>query len=996
LHGVLARPADDGTSKIEGRLRPLTEDPFAPGGPATILGCIDEIAARAPVLLIIDELGQALQFASEHRRTGDFYVLQQIAERASARPEHPLYFFTLQHLSFVDYLGGAGDVERREWGKVRGRFEDIPFLESQDHTIALIERILQVRNDRAGTGSVQSWASRSWAVLDALGLQPSFARGERTLHSIYPLHPLTVLALPELCAGYAQHERTLFSYLASEEPGSVAAFIKTTTVHDNLPWIGLEHAYDYFIHSIRSAAAETPGSRWLEIDRRIRETHGLDAQDVSLLKSIGILNLISQGGAIRASRALLAYAMGSPAIPPAVGVVDEQLTRLEELGIITYRSFADEYRLWRGSDFDLARAVADERAVLELEPRAMTIAAAVELEPITAVRHTQLGGAYRYFDAVFVDEATHPKVRGAASGVVGYWVGEGDPVLEDSENVVALAVPDVSPLAEASLEAAAILRVLTSRGDDALDWVASQELAERLSEARGRARRIFADLFDLRHDDVSVWHVGHFPVPRSDRISRLVSDVCDQVYYEAPVIRSEMLSRDTLTSQAARARRDLLEALVTNEDLPRLGLEGFGPERALYEAVFAYGGLHRETADGWRIVEPRPGSSYRAAWERIAKAVSSGPPWVTAGDIEGQLHKPPFGVPKAVTPLLVSAYLVYHRDAVGVFQDGTYQPTLTPDLMERLAKIPSRFQLRDFRGAGPDTSALLAILRQRLGIIDGRPRSHRNASVLSVVAPLLGTVRSLPTYTMSTKRLSRKARSVRECLLDTREPDQLLFHDLPVACDMPPGTSWSNVSAEAFASSLAEAVRDLGGAYRRLLIRFGDALAVAMGTTPDALRPIISARARLLLNWELEPGLHAMATALASDSLEDDDWIASVALVASGRSPASWTDADEDRASQGLSRLAGMFHDAEVLAFQPTNQQWASARLVSVTAPDGRQVARVLHVDLEDEADLGLLRHVIDGVTPADERAIRAALSLLGNVLELAQASDEEGDSTND
>lgn len=71
-------------------------------------------------------------------RTGDFYLLQQIAERASANHSHAVFFLTLQHLSFSDYLGAVSEAERREWGKVRGRFEDIPFLESRDHTLALI------------------------------------------------------------------------------------------------------------------------------------------------------------------------------------------------------------------------------------------------------------------------------------------------------------------------------------------------------------------------------------------------------------------------------------------------------------------------------------------------------------------------------------------------------------------------------------------------------------------------------------------------------------------------------------------------------------------------------------------------------------------------------------------------------------------------------------------------------------------------------------------
>jgi hypothetical protein len=146
--------------------------------------------------MIIDELGQALQYAAENRRTGDFYVLQQVAERASADHRSPVFFFTLQHLSFVDYLGAVGESERREWGKVRGRFEDVPFIESHDHTQALIERTLEVRHADQGGELIRRWAAGTWDVLGSLGLQPAFGGGEVSISAVFPLHPLTVLALP--------------------------------------------------------------------------------------------------------------------------------------------------------------------------------------------------------------------------------------------------------------------------------------------------------------------------------------------------------------------------------------------------------------------------------------------------------------------------------------------------------------------------------------------------------------------------------------------------------------------------------------------------------------------------------------------------------------------------------------------------------------------------------------------------------------------------------
>ena len=59
----------------------------------------------------------------------------------SAAPETtvcPLCFMTLQHMAFDDYVRGASALQRREWGKVQGRFEDISFVESAEQSLRLV------------------------------------------------------------------------------------------------------------------------------------------------------------------------------------------------------------------------------------------------------------------------------------------------------------------------------------------------------------------------------------------------------------------------------------------------------------------------------------------------------------------------------------------------------------------------------------------------------------------------------------------------------------------------------------------------------------------------------------------------------------------------------------------------------------------------------------------------------------------------------------------
>jgi hypothetical protein len=83
----------------------------------------------AGALLIFDEMGKALEHAAAHPMEGDIYLLQEVAEFANRSGETPFVFVAILHQAFEHYATWLDHISQREWAKVQGRFEDIPFLE---------------------------------------------------------------------------------------------------------------------------------------------------------------------------------------------------------------------------------------------------------------------------------------------------------------------------------------------------------------------------------------------------------------------------------------------------------------------------------------------------------------------------------------------------------------------------------------------------------------------------------------------------------------------------------------------------------------------------------------------------------------------------------------------------------------------------------------------------------------------------------------------------
>ena len=265
------------------------------------------LCAVQPVVLVIDELGKNLEAFATSGRDGDPYLLQWLAEAAQGESALPLVIITMQHLAFDEYAQGTSQARRREWAKVQGRFQDIPYVETPREAQRLIAAAVETLPGPLET-AVNRWYDSNAAAFAAAGLRDLWA----SARACYPLHPLAVAALPELCTRYGQNERTLFSFMAGTEPLAVPAFLQAVTwdAGGTPPFVGLDRVYDYFLDSSNTMiSASATVSRWLEIETRIRDTTGLTSEQLLVLKSVGVLNLVSSAGILRASRHILELAM---------------------------------------------------------------------------------------------------------------------------------------------------------------------------------------------------------------------------------------------------------------------------------------------------------------------------------------------------------------------------------------------------------------------------------------------------------------------------------------------------------------------------------------------------------------------------------------------------------------------------------------------------------------------------------------------------------------
>ncbi len=310
-----------------------------------------------PVLLIIDEFGKSLEYLAAAGDSGsaesDVFLLQLLAEKGAGPSGLPLFIFTLQHLAFSDYAARSSAIQTKEWAKVQGRFEDITFVPNLGDAVHLLLRRLDHSGvTEPGRGLIEQQARASAQAWTEHALNAVVDVSAEMFAGLYPLHPLTVIAAPLLASQIGQHDRSLTGFLASDEPNTVRRALESMSDPrpERASTIRLPQLYDYFFASGRTTImASANASRWLEVDNRLNEAHGLAQEDQDTLKVIGILNLIDADGVLRATPALIRLALHDPLDAPAperFAELQGRLRRLVDDGFLVHRSYSDEYRVW--------------------------------------------------------------------------------------------------------------------------------------------------------------------------------------------------------------------------------------------------------------------------------------------------------------------------------------------------------------------------------------------------------------------------------------------------------------------------------------------------------------------------------------------------------------------------------------------------------------------------------------------------------------------------
>jgi hypothetical protein len=986
-------------------------------------------ASGGGLLLIVDELGKLLEYAALYPERSDLYVLQCLAERASRTgdtPETaaPLLVFTILHQAFERYAGRLSTAHRDEWHKVQGRFEDFAFVEPVGETLRLLAHAVQIDDPAMLPDDGPAVID---CLLDAATLQPSLDRAQVRQHlaDALPLHPAVSMIVGPLFRRLAQNERSLFAFLASGEPGSfldVLARATPDTDHQDLfgdtpqrlPHYRLDHLYDYLIGAVGAALFnDRMGRLWAETEEALNRLKEPDELTVRLLKQIALLSFAGPLAGLPPTAEVLHATADAP--PEAV---DRALETLKTARLVTYRTFKNEYHIWQGSDFDLDTALRKAREYVPARtPLAGLLSEVLPPTPLVARRHSYRTGTTRVFEVQYASDEAWPRLiqkpHKRADGRIVYVLPEHD---GDTERLLSslqeavddpltlVAVPDgVAALREVVRELACLEWVREHAEELQGDEVARREVDQQLADLSGYVEQRLATLLvadaDGHNPCTWIYRGEVFRLKNERALQDKLSQICDQIYSEAPEIWNELLNRRKPSSSAVKGLKLLLKAMIEHGDAYRLGIEKYPAEYGMYASILQATRMHRpaeEDSKRWHFARPdsaeRPGCA--AVWEAITDALqAANGQRVSVQQLYEVLRRPPYGMREGLIPVFLFAVYKSAEDEIAVYENGTFVSQIDFQTIERLLKSPDKFELQwvAIKGAREE------VLRSLAPLV-GLPTSVQKP--LPFVLRLLGRVHGLPPYVRKTATLSQIALNVREALHHAVEPTTLLFEDLPIACGVRSFLADSEATpadVQAFAEHLQEALRELGGAYDGLLTDLQAQIAHVFRlhtNTPDDRRHELAERAGLLLPHATDTRLKAFLVRATDEILDTQGWYESLAALLAKRPPVQWSDEDYAVFGTALREVARRFYTLEPIAFDAERETPVPEAPASGTQTLKR-VRLSVTVQYEDEHEHVISIHPEDSDLIAEVyQRLREAISAEDVVLEtkiaaLAQLTNE-------
>lgn len=850
------------------------------------------------LVLVIDEFGKFLEYAVKNEPENELYFIQQLAEFAN-NPDYNICLITTIHQSFDAYGNGLDHVQKQEWIKVKGRFKEITFNEPVEQLLYLASQHINALHTVESEGIIHK-ALKVASATKALRFEKQFENKEEIASKLFPLDLMSANALTICLQKYGQNERSLFSFLESQDYTGIINF-KTSGVNT---FYHVAKVYDYMIYNFYfylNSKDNPDYTNWAGIKIALEKVEGFYTEEIAiycdLIKTIGLLGMTTSKGAVLNDNFLTEY--GSVCL--GIKEVTPYLDSLIQKKIIVKREYSRRYVLLDGTDLDINLALIEAGNQIEQITDITTLLKRYyQLPPVFAKMYSFQYGTPRLFDYIISELPTHEEPKEEVDGFINLIFNESLSLYEvkehskiEEEAIIYGFYTNVNTIKEQLFEIQKIQKVIE---DNLEDNTAIKELNSIKAYSEQLLNNSILEAFFTK-DVTWVFKGREHKIANRKEFNKFLSQVCLEIYPKTPVFKNELVNKHKISGSIHTAKKYFTNQLISCWNLPNLGFDAdhFPPQKMIYLTLIKENGLELYSEESNFISEVSKDSTFRELWEYcnsfLHKSRNSSR---KVSELMELLTKRPFKLKQGLIDFWVITYLFTKRNDFALFGDGIYIPNISKDILDLIMKAPNRYEIKAFDLQGVK---LDLFNRYRVLINKGTEEKINSDLFVETIKPFIIFYSDLPFYTKNTKRLSNQAIAIREAIAKSKDPEKTFFEDFPIALGYSiDSLQTSEDSLESYSDRLQDAIREMRTFFSELVSRFENMILsdfIGESMTFEDYRNKLQDRYNKLHKSLLLANQKTFIQRLDSPLDDQTMWLNSIAQALTGKSLDMFRDEDE-------------------------------------------------------------------------------------------------------
>lgn len=249
------------------------------------------------VYIVYDEFSKYLESSIGNATISDIKLLQDFAEKCVRSGKKQMHLMLICHKDISNYIDNNLPKEKVDgWRGVSGRFKHTTlhnnFAQMYEIISAVIKKDPDFWKDFVSKYKPQLEDLKERYVANGLIDGKDTEGVNSAIYGCYPLHPVSTFILPRLSEKVAQNERTLFTFLSSQEKHTLSSFLESAD--GEFPLLTPDYLYDYFEPLFRKEVYTSEIHKIYKLTSNILQKLDGGSIHARIIKTISLIYMVEQ------------------------------------------------------------------------------------------------------------------------------------------------------------------------------------------------------------------------------------------------------------------------------------------------------------------------------------------------------------------------------------------------------------------------------------------------------------------------------------------------------------------------------------------------------------------------------------------------------------------------------------------------------------------------------------------------------------------------------